>query len=116
MMVDDPAVAAVQAELERALPFIKGAKDGLENVVGGPVGVEAVLFALFIAFCGRGVLQIADKLLTHALAERTAEREARQEAAREARARAEAHAARAMENAAPGLRSGVLRVFPRQAG
>lgn len=115
MAVDDPAVAAVQAELERALPFIKGAKDGLENVVGGPVGVEAVLVALFIVFCGRGVLQLADKILTHALAERAADREERQHARREAAARVEAHAARIAENAAPGLRSGVLRVLPRQA-
>lgn len=113
MVVDDPAVAAVQAELERALPFIKGAKDGLESLVGGPVGANTVLLALFIVFCGRGLLTMGDKVLMFWLEERRAHRIALEEARRDARAHGQARAAAAIENATDGLRSGVIRPVPR---
>lgn len=109
MVADDPAVAAVQAEMEKALPFIKGAKDGLESVVGGPVGADTVLLALFIVFCGRGLLTMGDKILTFWLEERRAHRLERERLAEEARASGRARAALAIENAASGLRSGVIR-------
>lgn len=109
MVADDPAVAAVQAEMEKALPFIKGAKDGLESVVGGPVGAETVLLALFIVFCGRGLLTMADKVLTFWLEERRAVRQALEEARRDAREAGRAKAAAMIENAASGLRSGAIR-------
>lgn len=113
MVADDPAVAAVQAELEKALPFIKSAKDGLENLVGGPVGAETVLVALFIVFCGRGLLGMADKLLTFWLEGRRDERQARLEDRRDARERQSrqdgGRRSPAHERAATGLRSGSIR-------
>jgi len=113
MVADDPAIAAVQAELERALPMIKGAQASIEGIVGGPVGAQTVLIALFIVFCGRGLLTIGDKLLTFYLEEKRAARVERQRVADEARAIGQANAARMHDIAATGLRSGVIRPLGR---
>ena len=113
MVTDDPATAAVQAELERALPMIKGAQASIEGIVGGPVGAQTVLIALFIVFCGRGLLTIGDKILTFYLEEKRAARIERQRLADELRSVGQASAARMGEIAATGLRSGAIRPLGR---
>lgn len=57
----DPSVAVLREELMKTLPAIAGAKAQMEGIVGKAIGPETLLIALFIVFCGRGVVMIADK-------------------------------------------------------
>lgn len=57
----DPAVATLRDELMKTLPTIAGAKAQMEGIVGKSIGPETLLLALFIVFCGRGVMMVLDK-------------------------------------------------------
>jgi len=57
----DPTVAVLRDELMKTLPTIAGAKAQMEGIVGKSIGPETLLLALFIVFCGRGVMMVIDK-------------------------------------------------------
>lgn len=57
----DPNVAVLRDELMKTLPMIASAKSQMEGIIGKAVGPETLLLALFIVFCGRGVMSLLDK-------------------------------------------------------
>lgn len=62
LVASDPdTVNVLEQELLKTLPSLKGVKDQMESFIGGPVGAETIIAALFIVFCGRQVMTILDK-------------------------------------------------------
>lgn len=59
----DPAVAALRDEFMKTLPMIAGAKQQMEAIVGKSIGPETLVLCLFIVFCGRGVVAIANSMV-----------------------------------------------------
>jgi hypothetical protein len=93
MVNDDPVVAILEQELNRALPAIAAAKGQMEAIMGGPVGAEAILLALFIVFCGRQVMMLLHKAFDMWQEERRAAREDAREERRAGRPQRPAEAA-----------------------
>lgn len=107
----DPAVAALRDELMKTLPTIAGAKAQMEGIVGKAIGPETLLIALFIVFCGRGVMAIAAK----AFDEFQLTRAHRRECEREERAAAALLAARTPLRPIPSLAAPTTTQTPARA-
>lgn len=96
MVAADPAtVNSLNEELLKTLPSLKAVKDQMEGFIGGPVGAETIIMALFIVFCGRQVMTILDKAFDMWREERRATIAYRREQATADRAYAGAEAAAA---------------------